>query len=763
MSDMKKTRLPLLLIYSLFITSCADMFENRISMQDATSYKDLSDIFSGQKTISKLSKPSQVFVTQAEYNNKIIISWNPVKEASSYHLERAIAAKDAKGEWITPAEEAFEPLEHSKFIYDTSFTDTIIDDSPANVLDYHNPSYKKAFFYRVSAENTSEGYDSSDFAISDNNNDSKPDPGILLAPPSNVKASLGESQTQITVNWQKADGDISFYEIYRSQSSDASGSSKLKTVYANECSYEDKITSDLQAINFYYTVYAVGRNGQRSVASSIGLGYALKDGAPARVTDVSIVKGRGDTNAVEGISITWNTTKNIKYRVYRSSSKDSTLKLIADDKTDADVSPNAGFQDPENIKPNIFYYYQVQSYKTDKDDKELLGPMSQSGADSENPCEGYIVSAPEEISVRKIQGDSSSNRIVFSKALGSEGCLNNSDYTKTNSLFNSYVYTVYGSNSPTGPFNASANLKLTEESDSQMAGSVDAYKYYQMITQNNSVSSEPSITVAPAPYAATNCSASDNAPIETSGDESMDRRSANENGVHAVRISWSAPEGGADGGYNIYRSTKKDSGFRKINDGPITDCEYLDNNDSAKAGSYYYYRILSLNSLGQGTEYSNTDSGYGALTTWQYIREYIKTTLNSQSKLTLMHKSGNTAKLGTETADGAICGTLSYDAHISGVSGRVIMEYKNYADFYIMDNPSLGIYFLLNGNTNTSAGIDTNGSMDGTVDIQGMYPGSVVYNNIQIKGGAAGGGTYGVTRKGIDSVAVQIDWKAGEK
>ena len=59
--------------------------------------------------------------------------------------------------------------------------------------------------------------------------------------------------------------------------------------------------------------------------------------------------------------------------------------------------------------------------------------------------------------------------------------------------------------------------------------------------------------------------------------------------------------------------------------------------------------------------------------------------------------------------------------------------------------------------------MSANGNMDGTVTCNGMYPGSVIYNNVQIKGGAAGGGTYGVIRNGIDSSAVQVDWKAGDK
>ena len=255
-----------------------------------------------------------------------------------------------------------------------------------------------------------------------------------------------------------------------------------------------------------------------------------------------------------------------------------------------------------------------------------------------------------------------------------------------------------------------------------------------------------------------------------------DDANANANGVHAIKLYWQAPDGGADGGYNIYRSTKATSGFKKINESPITETSYIYKDEQAKAGNYYYYRVLSLNSLGQGANYTDTQIGYGALTTYQYVREYIKTTLNSQKKLTLMHKSGNTDKLGTESAQGAISGSLSYDASIAGLGGRVIMHYTNYADFYIMNDKSLGVYFLLDGNTNTSASMDTNGTMDGTVTVQGMYPGSVVYDGIKIKGGAAGGGTYGVTRNlsvykddgSVDAgktekITVQADWTWGEK
>lgn len=145
------------------------------------------------------------------------------------------------------------------------------------------------------------------------------------------------------------------------------------------------------------------------------------------------------------------------------------------------------------------------------------------------------------------------------------------------------------------------------------------------------------------------------------------------------------------------------------------------------------------------------------------MREYNKTAINSQTKLTLMHKSNDMDKLGSETAKGAISGTLSYNAKIDGLGARITMHYDNYADFYIEDkNEASGVYFLITGDTNTSANMSANGSMDGVVICKGMYPGSVSYNNIQIKGGAAGGGTYGIKRDGFDG-QIEVDWKIGEE
>lgn len=776
-------------VSALFLASCSDMFQERVPMAIQTGGATIAKMFEAQNSIEGLDAPKQVFVTNSEYNNAIIVSWEKVQYARSYRLERAIATeKEADGSWKVPDEGAFEPLPHSSFIEGTSFTDTIIDNTPANVLDYSNEAYKCGYFYRICAENKIEKYNESawypDYYKTDEEGnpvaDSEKDPqavGSLLTPPSGLKATCGKYQDKIILTWDVASNSVSSYRIYRSLNSDGSGGSQVATVYGNTTTYPIPVAADQRGVNYYFTVMSVGSSGNESVSSSVAMGYALKPGAPGAVEEIRVTKGRGDSKGT--VSLEWDEVSGAtKYRLYRYTSADATLKQSGSDIPNASTSITVDDELP--LKPNVFYYYQVQAI-SEINSEEFAGAMSDTGDSSENPAEAFLLSPPQNVAVKKINGDISNNIIAFSAAIGSQDCIHNSPATikkveNGKASWNSYVYVVYGSN--TADSNSFAQIaEFTSPAKSQEEGmyeeTVAAYKFYKVSVKNGTEESEKSAAIAPAPYAAKNLVATKNAAISGL---TNDDANANANGVHAIKLYWQAPDGGADGGYNIYRSTKATSGFKKINESPITDTSYIYKDEQAKAGNYYYYRVLSLNSLGQGANYTDTQIGYGALTTYQYVREYIKTTLNSQKKLTLMHKSGNTEKLGTESAQGAISGSLSYDASIAGLGGRVIMHYTNYADFYIMNDKSLGVYFLLDGNTNTSASMDTNGTMDGTVTVQGMYPGSVVYDGIKIKGGAAGGGTYGVTRNlsvykddgSIDAgktekITVQADWTWGEK
>lgn len=736
---------------ALTLASCSAMFENRIPKADSANIVTLASLVVPPLKVEKLDAPAQIFVSKAEHPDKIRITWSPVDYAISYCLERAIATeKDVNGNFIVPDESAFEILPLAKRVYATTYEDVILNDPS-----YLNEEYEYRYFYRVCAENPRLKYESSDYIVSDG--------AYLLAPPTQVVASLGEFTDKIVITWKKA-ANARSYDIYRSRNSDGSSAVKIGNVSGNLASYTNQISSSDQGIDYYYTVQTV-TGTSTSVSSSIALGYGLQEGAPPKVSGVVVTEGRGSGSTIK-ISWTAAAGNDIKYAVYRTSSRDSSFTLLAKETT------ATNYTDSKALKPNVYYYYYVQAFTGSGEDM-VKGPFSASGPDAGAgvAAEGFILGAPQDIKVVKNSGGC---EVQFTPALGSKENANDSHLSTS---YNDYSYRIMWSDNQNGPFTESQ-----VESASSLTVNADGYytvvltsqhKFYKLATINSAgVESPESDLCAPVPFAARNLSVSKAEYIAgvtldgASGNDADAKGYANENGIFPVRLTWDAPsENDADGGYFIYRSTKKDSGFKKINEDPVMSTSYIYSDETAKAGIYYYYRVLSLNSLKQGANYSNTDYGYGALTANQYMREYNKTVINSQKGLKLMHMADDMKKLGSESTNGKLSGSLSYSAKttLSPVGARIVMHYTNYADYWANNNTDTGkYYFYLNGDTNTTASMDASGSMDGTVTCTGMYPGSVGYDSLKIKGGAAGGGTYAIKRSGFSNT-INIDWKIGEE
>ena len=733
----------------LLLSSCYSFFQGKVSMNSDGNTSDLTLLVTDKTVITKLDAPSQIFVSDGLYAGRIEISWSAVSGAASYRLERAVVLPSGDGTYPVPDESEYNIIKASSvntvssgYISGTSYTDYILE-NPV----YTSPEYTYRYYYRVSAENAYKKYDSSDFVTSS--------AGTLFAPPSSLKASLGDSTSYIRLTWKKT-ANVSFYKIYRSINTDGTNGLYLGSVTSNQNWYTNSISSSQQGIEYYFTVIAQNSSGNTSSASSIALGYALVEGAPSRVTGVKVSNGRGNTVAKDGITITWNHIVNISgyattYNVYRTSSTDSTYMFITSVENSSE-SPSC--TDKQSLKPNVYYYYQVQCVMTKESDKTdiIKGPFSSSSSTDTNPAEGYLLSPPSSLTVSKVFNSSPVQcRFTFPAALGSEYCTYNSEFYTD---YNTYTYKIYGGTSADYQDKA-LSFELPESSLGLYTVTIptEGCSFFKIITVQGTLESSAGSTAAPAPYSPKSAYATKHVYFSDGSysDGSSYTFSPDSSGVYPVKITWTAPDEGADGGYYIYRSTKSTESYRKINETPITDLFYIDSNDTAKTGTYYYYKVLSLNSLKQGTNFSNVCTGYGALTFDQYMREYNKTIKRSQKKLTLMHKSGNTAKLGSETINGDISGSLYYNASVQGLGGRVIMKYTDYADYYINSSSSLGYYFFVNGNTNTSASMDASGTMDGTVTCTGMYPGTVQYDNIKIIGGAANGGFYVITPEGSSS------------
>ena len=760
-----------IVLFLVSLTSCADWFQGKVAMDTETEIVDLTKLFNYSSDTVVLESPEQVFASEGIYSNKIVVRWKDVENASSYIIERAVISPDEDGNYASPQDEDFEIL--NSYVYATKYEDTILSSPSYNDVEY---SYK--YYYRIAAQNIGKGYTTSDF--SDISVESTKACGYLYAPPQNLTAWKGKSTSEIQVSWQASSENTLKYEIYRGFNEDGSSMEKVDTVSASSTSYTHEISSSNQGVEFYYKVVALNENGEESAKSSIAMGYSLMEGSPASPDNVKVVDGFG--TSTKSLTISWDSvsianyngaTGTAYYNIYRSSSADSTVSLIKSRTT------STSYIDSSSLSTSLYYYYYVMTIAVYDDGTELKSGFSDSGADSENPAYGFLLSPPTTITVD--DGNDDENVILkWKPSLG------------YNLITDKFTYNVYSLSTLTeNPTLRNANVPSDLDENGYISLEVEKYNYYKIKTLNAAgLESTYSSAASPQPSAPQNVTATKNAQISESW-------IANANGVYPVKITWDSPSDGDTSSYSyvLYRSTLPDSEFKKV--GTTSELYYIDSYSGAKAGVMYYYKVVSLNIQGYGTHSNNPASdtnfscrGYGALTADQWFREYNKTIMRSQAKLTLMHKSSDTDKLGTETIKGDVSGSLTYKSNIAGLGAEIKMPYTDYADFYCGDGGTLYfgnvngygsdynslsseqknrcvLYFLLNGSTDTSCNMSANGSMSNSVTCKGMYPGVADYNNLKIVSGAAGGGYYGVTTYDNEGNSIfdsaQVSWTVGEE
>ena len=816
------------------VTGCAAFFQSKVPMNSTGNHGNLGDLLKKAEAITELAAPEQLFVSCNEYSGTINVSWKEVEGASSYRIERAVLKPDESGnyakqvlnkgtenEFSVEYPEAGEFEVVREFYYDTVYTDSILTNPSAN-----NDEYNYKYFYRIMAENVSEGLEgiytnpivkqtvssSSGNSVVYTYDDNFTGMGQLFKAPCNVNASKGKSKETITLTWDKVT-NARYYRVYRDTREDFTSYAFIEQINATNT---DTITKNLsvsssdQGTEFYYKVKAVTSAGQESAFSSITMGYALKAGAPVTPGDLQVVNGYATID--KQFTISWTALEaeegsTTTYSLYRTTSQDSVFSLV---KKDIDGSTSS-YTDKSGIKPGIYYYYYIQSVKTDDTTQEV---SKSAFSEQSNEAMGFLLSPPASVSVEDSETENCV-KLVWSKAIGS---------TITDDYGLEYSYKIFYDTDKDGTFDNQLGDVVTGEAYSAgyLYAEVQKQPFYKISTIYQDKESTKSSAAAPAPNAPKNVNATKNKNLCSDKTQFESTYTPNTNNVYPVRITWEEPEDGASS-YNIYRSTVPDSSFRKLNDTPLTECVYIDENATAKAGVFYYYKVISLNVLGQGTKGNNPQDddpenggnreswGYGALTRDQWFREYNKEIATSQSKLTLMHKSDDMAKLGSETINAYLkvngsLGTLSYTAKIAGLGAEITMPYVNYADHAIISNGKfLGVYYILNGSTDTTSNMSANGNMHNTVHcyhyadynittetpvtdvvnntsytlsagtklFQGMYPGSVIYDNLEIKGGAAGGGYYLVTTYELDRTSSstgteilsqgKVDWLVGEE
>ncbi|MDR2079486.1 MAG: hypothetical protein LBP74_07195 [Treponema sp.] len=727
-----------LILFPLLLGACSNMFQDKVSMAQGRSAGSLSDLlFVRAEDIVQLLAPAEVYVASRQHPMEIRINWSAVDGAASYLIERAVVEPEVESDGTAHYGEATEDLfEEAASVTGTSWTDSILGSYTATVK---SPEYNNRYYYRISAENKLLRLESS--------LPTTPKWGMLFPPPRKVEASQGEHLDKIVVSWEKVEG-ASGYIIYRSDSKDGIPYGEAGRAVGSMASFQNTIPNENQGKEYYYFVAGVSGSGNSSLKSTDAYGYTLVEGAPAAPQGVDLYPGYGRGNHTNKIKIRWtaDSTPGAYYAVYRKSSgtEDESWTRLTGNTTATEYEDSSG--GPNSPTAGVYYYYKIQTI-VEKDGKPLKGPTS-------SLVEAFLLSPPTGTKALKVGGTVT---LKWYPALG--------NHTEQ-SL---YTYNVYTASSQGGPFSLShSGVGSSVDGDGYITktGLPVSPAFFRITTVNGGTESVPGEVVSPPPPAAVilNATRAENLGMEYT---------ANSDGVYPVRVTWKKPGSESPASYHVYRSANPDSGFQRITDTPVPasaesggQFAWEDRSAAAKAGKLYYYKVLSLNVLGQGEFYSECREGYGALTHEAYFKEYVKTINRSLGKLVNMNKSSSTDKLGDETKYGANGGTIHYDTPDSVLNAippfNIFITYTNYADFYINNDSAQGWYFTLNGQSNTNVtSMSGAGTMFGTVTATGMYPGTVSYEGIIISGQKASGGYYTVTPNGFGSAAV--GWELGKR
>lgn len=141
-----------------------------------------------------------------------------------------------------------------------------------------------------------------------------------------------------------------------------------------------------------------------------------------------------------------------------------------------------------------------------------------------------------------------------------------------------------------------------------------------------------------------------------------------------------------------------------------------------------------------------------AQTAESYALSFFQKFNETQKRLTYMNKKSSLAKVGTETVNGLISGTVFYDVKIKGAGAEVTLRYNNYCD-------EEG--WIFDGEIITHSNMAQNGSFEGKIVVSGKEPGEIIYDKVKLVKGNPGDGVYLVLQPGKElqevSYSVYLD------
>ncbi len=711
--------------------------------------------------------PTSVYATKARFSDSITISWNSVPGADFYEVFKAEA------ESRNPIEEDLVWERMPIAPVGTSITDTDVE-------------MGQYYAYRVRARSSSLLSVLGDYsAIST---------GWVLMPPSNLTASQGADTDYINLAWQTVD-NVQGYRIEWSENG-YEGSWNIAIPEGMEA--EDYVfSSGISEFNFapsnqylglslYFRIRSISSAGDESAASGKKLGYTLVQGAPTAPANFKASKADSD-NPATAITLSWDYMKDDEknedydWEIYRSEVGSDSSELLIFSTLEGDPLPTVSgstmtYTDTRNLNAAVQYQYTIRAIgEVERADGTVIKANGLPSTDI-----GYLLSPPSVTDLEIVTSPSVGFQFTIEKPLGAE------DHPE-------WKYRVYGANSPTGPWHPLTTVSgdnlvifspyVPADSSAAVTKSVqldaNSYEYFSTTTVTEDNKESVQLQETPIndkkpinfsrPSAATGFNVTDN--LYTSGMSvsdgvyqiaaTMDRDSLVE--YYNVKIWHSEPQSA---------STPADEQKTNViaeSYGDVGDSVILKNLASPRFGTKYWISVQGVDKIGREGEWSRIDSGYGAITgakliqlmqayglkPWESIDKPLLTQSPGSAELNqrwkdseiygLIKKAG-TGSLGSAdqesiTGDG---GTISYNAVISGLGGRITFSYRNFGE----------VDFLkISGNYVMDVDMGGTGSCNGAITMSGWYPASIGFDNISVSSQKFVG-TYTVTQTGRASEEV---------
>lgn len=388
----------------------------------------------------------------------------------------------------------------------------------------------------------------------------------------------------LKISWNKVSG-AKGYIISRSTKKD-SGYSEIDTVSGEKTtSYTDDTVK--AGKTYYYKVEAYNVNSGTKGYGGASDAVAGKTAKRTKIT--SIVSTNEKT-----LTIKWNKiTGAYGYRIKRSTDEDGTYKVVKTIK-----SGNTTSYKDTSVKAGKTYYYTVET-------------MVKTG---DNICYSGDSASVEGRTAKK-------TKIKYAVSNGS-----NQIEVNWGAVSGAYGYRIKRSTSKNGTYNVIATVNGKNKTTYQDKNVKTAKTYYYKVETINKVNGKKGYSGDSAVVSAKTLKTTSITAVKATGSTS-------------VRLEWKAVDGAS--GYQIYRSTSKDSGYKKVGQVKGKNTKKYEDK-TLEAGKTYYYQVRAYKSNSAKNGVASFSKAQKAWTIKQVVFSQI--TSDSKNQVTLGWKKVSKAQ-----------------------------------------------------------------------------------------------------------------------